>query len=232
MYSTLADLSCVIDVLDDIITGSYIIVRVVFLFWYAQKDGVGKGSSFFSPYNGVHDRNRGRPGFLFFSRRSKILNSARSAVLWLYIYVYVRTLYSRGPLVFVVVVVVVVDLTSFSRSASRRRGCCWAIPARPFLVTTTVIEIVHPKIIDPLILDLQRYPFENSQMTGPFTELVRPQRVVECSSQTRGVLLRKFSITTDEWLLWENKKEKRDRKIGVGFGSMIRDTGSQINRKI
>jgi hypothetical protein len=38
-------------------------------------------------------------------------------------------------------------------------------------------------------------------MTGPFTELVRPQRVVECSSQTRGVLLRKFSITTDEWLL-------------------------------
>lgn len=174
---------------------------------------MGKGSSFFSPYNGVHDRNRGRPGFLFFSRRSKIFNSARSAVDK---YVYC-TYYTPGAHSFLLLLLCV-DLTSFSRSASRRRGCCWAIPARPFLVTTTVIEIVHPKIIDPLILDPQRYPFENSQMPGPFTELVRPQRVVECSSQTRGVL-RKFSITTDEWLLYEKtKKRKEIGRLGWGLG--------------
>ena len=125
---------------------------LLFLFWYITKSVeiyAAWEKGVFS-YNGVHDRNRGRPGFLFFSRRSKIIFQQKYLIyLQCSIFFFCLFLY-RGPLVFSFPRFFdSVNLFSISIGSVAAVAAAGQSLARPFLVTTTVIEIVHCKIIDP-----------------------------------------------------------------------------------
>lgn len=156
-----------------------LLLSVLFLFWYVQKDGVGKGSFFFFVYNGGHDRNRGRPGFLFFSRRSKILYS---------VIVQCRTILLPGP--------TPLWLASFPRSAVAAVAAA-GHPCSPFSRNYNCNRDSSQKIIDPLILDLpsKSFPsFFSFHPCGPFTELVRPRR---CTTyRVRGRVTQVFDHDT------------------------------------